>query len=65
MICVCTQSAIRFGQPNWSHTSIVAIDRGSDISPLLIVFSAKYIDQSNHDFYATEGILETMTFWSE
>ena len=27
--------------------------RGSDNSPLLIVLTANYIDQSNRDFYAT------------
>ena len=37
--------------------------RGSDISPLLMVFSANDIDlQSNRDFYATEGTLEALTF---
>ena len=36
---------------------------GSDNSPLLIVFSANYIDQSNCDFNATEGISEALTFW--
>ena len=36
--------------------------RGSDNSPLLIMFSANYFDQSNHDFYETEGILEVLTF---
>ena len=36
--------------------------RGSDNSPLLIMFSDDYFDQSNHDFYETEGILEVLTF---
>ena len=36
--------------------------RGYDNSPLLIVFGANYFDQSNLDFYATEGILEALTF---
>ena len=33
--------------------------RGYENSPLLIVFSANYFDQSNLDFYATEGISES------
>ena len=33
-------------------------NRGSVNSPLLILFSAIYIDQLNRDFYAIEGILE-------
>ena len=45
-------------------TSIFALShRGSDNSPLMIVFSAYYVDQWNRDFYATEGISETFTFW--
>ena len=36
--------------------------KGYDNSPLLIVFSANYFDQSNLDFYATEGISEALTF---
>ena len=32
-------------------------NRGSNNSPLLIVLSANYIDQSNRDFYSTEVIL--------
>ena len=36
--------------------------RGSDNSPLLIVFNANYIDQSNRDFSTTEGISEVLTF---
>ena len=32
--------------------------RGYDTYPLVIVFSANNIDQSNLDFYASEGILE-------
>ena len=35
---------------------------GSDHPSLLIMFSADYFDQSNHDFYATEGISEVLTF---
>ena len=38
------------------------LHRGSDNLPLLIVFSANYIDQSNRDFYATESISEALTF---
>ena len=41
------------------------LHRGSYNSPLLIVFSTNYIDQSNRDFYASEGILEVLTFISE
>ena len=37
-------------------------NRGSVNSPLLILFSAIYIDQLNRDFYAIEGILEALTF---
>ena len=36
--------------------------RVSDNSPLLIVFNANYIDQSNRDFFAAEGISEALTF---
>ena len=36
--------------------------RGSDNSTLLIVLSANYIDQSNREFYPTEGIWEALTF---
>ena len=36
--------------------------RGSDNSPLLIVFSANHIDESNRNFYATEDISEALTF---
>ena len=39
--------------------------RGSDNSPLLIGFSANYIDQSNRNFHATEGSRKFFTFWSE
>ena len=39
-------------QSDKSKTSIFATAyRGSENSPLLIVFSAYYIDQSNRDFY--------------
>ena len=38
------------------------LHRGSDNSPLLIVFSANYIDQSNRDFYATESISKALAF---
>ena len=38
------------------------LHRGSDNSPLLIVFSANYIDQSNRDLYATESISKALTF---
>ena len=37
--------------------------RGSENSPLLIVFSANYIEQSTLAFYASEGISEALTFW--
>ena len=36
--------------------------KGSDNSPLLIVFNANYIDQSNRDFSTTEGFSEVLTF---
>ena len=38
------------------------LHRGSDNSPLPIVFSANYTDQSNRDSHATEGISEVLTF---
>ena len=36
--------------------------RGSDNSPLLIVFSANYIDQSYRDFHSTEVVPEVLLF---
>ena len=36
--------------------------RGSENAPLLDVFSAYYIDQSNRDFYAYERFSEALTF---
>ena len=44
------------------------LHRGSDNSPLPIMFSANYVHQSNCDFYATEGISENFdlsTYQSE
>lgn len=41
-----------------SQTTFSLSHRGSYNAPLVIVFSANYIDQSNRDFYATEGISE-------
>ena len=64
------QWCVNYSFHRYRHTNLTKVRplftlsyRASDNSPLLIMFSANYIDQSNRDFYATEGILETLTFW--